>query len=123
MRPIVGGPRTSWRRPKYLMFRHRTRRGIESGAMDGKPCAGAILGLLLLAGSASAGPPMITDDPGTPAKGVWEENLALIVSDTRRQTVWATPSFDTNYNVTDHLQLNYTLPLEIVDNAGRGPVG
>jgi hypothetical protein len=91
--------------------------------MDGKPCAGAILGLLLLAGSASAGPPMITDDPGTPAKGVWEENLALIVSDTRRQTVWATPSFDTNYNVTDHLQLNYTLPLEIVDNAGRGPVG
>src|SRR4051794_15618580 len=123
MSRIVRVPRTPWRRPKYLMFRHRPRRGIKSAAMDGKWYAAAVVTVLLLGAGARAGPPMITDDPGTPAKGVWEENLALIVSDTRRQTVWATPSFDTNYNVTDQLQLNYTLPLVIVDNEGHGPDG
>jgi hypothetical protein len=67
---------------------------------------------------------MITDDPGTPRAGVWEENIALTLTWTRHQAVWQTPVFDNNYNITDNFQLNYTLPFLIVDNdGGHGPVG
>jgi hypothetical protein len=79
--------------------------------------------LLCAAQRSRAGPPMITDDPGTTA-GMWEENIALTLTWTRHQAVWQTPVFDNNYNITDNFQLNYTLPLLIVDNDGhRGPVG
>ena len=84
------------------------------------------LGVLLAATTAPifAGPPMITDDPGTPAAGVWEENISFTLSRTHRQAAWQTPVFDNNYNLTDQLQLNLIVPLMIVDNdAGRGPVG
>ena len=67
---------------------------------------------------------MITDDPGTPRAGIWEENIALTLARTRHHAVWETPVFDNNYNLTDSFQLNYTLPFLIVDNDGhRGPVG
>ena len=80
--------------------------------------------LLGAAQRSHAGPPMITDDPGTPRAGVWEENIALTLTWTRHQAIWQTPVFDNNYNITDNFQLNYTLPFLIVDNdGGRGPVG
>src|SRR5258708_3977701 len=66
---------------------------------------------------------MITDDPATPTAGIWEENLAFTLSSTRHQAVWQTPIFDNNYNLTDNFQLIYILPLLIVDNDGRDPVG
>jgi hypothetical protein len=79
--------------------------------------------LLCAAHRAYGGPPMITDDPGTPRAGVWEENIALTLTWTRHQAVWQTPVFDNNYNLTGNVQLNYTLPFLIVDNDGdHGPV-
>ena len=54
---------------------------------------------------AQGGPPMITDDPGTPGAGHWENNLAI--SFEHRSNEWAldAPGIDLNYGWGDHVQL------------------
>jgi hypothetical protein len=59
---------------------------------------------------AQGGPPMITDDPGTPGNGNWEINLAV----TRRHgdfgSEYELPLLDVNYGLGDHVQLKYEVP-------------
>lgn len=45
---------------------------------------------------AAGGPPMITDDPGTPGSGNWEINLAAVTSHTAGQTDYQLPLADFN---------------------------
>jgi hypothetical protein len=56
---------------------------------------------------AQGGPPMLTDDPGTPGPGKWEINIGM----TRQQSAHAfsseLPVLDFNYGVGDRIQLNY----------------
>jgi hypothetical protein len=54
---------------------------------------------------AQGGPPMITDDPGTPGSGKWENNIAILLG--HRPNEWSieTPQFDLNYGWGDHIQL------------------
>jgi len=49
---------------------------------------------------------MITDDPGTPGSGKWENNIAILLE--HRPNEWSieTPQFDLNYGWGDHIQLN-----------------
>ncbi len=66
----------------------------------------AVLTAVARVALAQAGAPMITDDPGTPGKGHWENNLAIAFE--HRPNEWAldAPGIDLNYGWGDHIQLS-----------------
>jgi len=67
---------------------------------------------------ASGGPPMITDDPGTPGNGNWEINLAAVTSHTAGETDYQLPLIDFNYGVGERLQLKFEMPWAVQHQAG-----
>jgi hypothetical protein len=71
---------------------------------------------------AQGGPPMITDDPGTPGPGNWEINLAWTDQRTAGSTFFGAPLLDANYGVGDRLQLNYQASWNVAQNAGQPTV-
>jgi hypothetical protein len=78
-----------------------------------------ILAAVLYAGSAwaSGGPPMITDDPGTPGDGHWEINVAALSSHSAGATTYQLPLADANYGVGDRIQLKFEMPWLLQDEA------
>jgi hypothetical protein len=54
---------------------------------------------------AQGGPPMVTDDPGTPGDAHWEINIAGMLASTADQNLLQFPYFDINYGLGDRLQL------------------
>ena len=64
--------------------------------------AGAISSL-----RAQGGPPMLTDDPGTPAAGHTEFNLAITLERRPHVQAWMLPELDYNYGFTDRFQVNF----------------
>jgi hypothetical protein len=59
------------------------------------------------ASRAQGGPPLITDDPGTPGAGHWEINLVTqITPSTSDKISYQAPLVDANYGWGDHLQIN-----------------
>lgn len=77
---------------------------------------------LLLAGTALAqgGPPMVTDDPGTPGNGHWEINVGAIQSRTAGRRELAAPDADINYGWGDTIQLKADIPLVTATPGGQG---
>jgi hypothetical protein len=78
------------------------------------------IGVLLLAGivlpvicHAEAGPPMITDDPGTPGKGHFEVNTAFTYEERPQAKSVSAPLLDINYGLFDHVQLKLQVPWEL----------
>jgi len=71
---------------------------------------------------AQGGPPMITDDPGTPGNGHWENNLAIAFE--HRPNEWSidAPAIDLNYGLGDHIQLTLQTSLAILKRSDRGPI-
>lgn len=71
-----------------------------------------LCGLVAAAGSALAqgGPPMVTDDPGTPGDGHWEINVGAIATRTPGRWEIAAPDADINYGWGDHIQLKLDVP-------------
>jgi hypothetical protein len=72
---------------------------------------------LLLAGVVGArvsfaqgGPPMITDDPGTPGNRNWEINVGFVQESSLGQKNFEAPVFDCNYGAGNHVQLNFEIP-------------
>jgi len=63
--------------------------------------------IFLARAHAQGGPPMITDDPGTPGNNNWEINLAWTDTRTPGSTEFGLPLLDANYGVGDRLQINY----------------
>jgi hypothetical protein len=59
---------------------------------------------------AAGGPPMITDDPGTPGDGHWEINLAAQSTTATNATTYQLPLVDINYGVGDRTQLKFEMP-------------
>src|SRR5262245_48129453 len=54
------------------------------------------------------GPPMLTDDPGTPGPGAWEINVAYLEQRTRdEQQLRSFPHIDVNYGLGERIQLKY----------------
>jgi hypothetical protein len=51
------------------------------------------------------GPPMITDDPGTPGNGKFEINLAVAAEHRPGETSFDAPAIDINYGVGERIQL------------------
>jgi hypothetical protein len=74
--------------------------------------------LLLAAGHAEAqgGPPLFTDDPGTPGAGNWEVNVAMTLDRTSLYSAWATPLVDANYGWGERLQLKLEMPWVVVSD-------
>jgi hypothetical protein len=79
-----------------------------------RPCAKAalLLGVLLSGNLAPAqgGPPLITNDAGTPGDGHWEINLAASGSRTAGQLEIATPDIDINYGWGERVQFSMHVP-------------
>ena len=66
------------------------------------------------------GPPMITDDPGTPGNGKWENNLAIIIGHRPNETSIDLPEIDLNYGVGDQIQLTLQTAPVLLSAAVRG---
>lgn len=92
--------------------------------MDRKRLAGIFASLALGAASSVAlgqgGPPMITDDPGTPGNGHWEINVAYPFTRTPSQVVMETPHIDLNYGLGDNIQLKCETGWLIGKDDGQG---
>lgn len=62
---------------------------------------------------AQGGPPMRTDDPGTPGNGNWEINVAATADRRPDERVWEAPLLDMNYGLGDRIQLKFELPFVV----------
>ncbi len=72
---------------------------------------------------AQGGPPMITDDPGTPGKGHWENNFAIAFSHVPNEWSGDAPGIDLNYGWGDHIQLNLQTSVSVLKRSDHGLVG
>jgi hypothetical protein len=59
---------------------------------------------------AQGGPPLLTDDPGTPGDGHSELNIAFTAEKFRQEIQWEAPLLDFNYGVGERIQLKVELP-------------
>jgi len=65
---------------------------------------------------AQGGPPMITDDPGTPGDKKWEINLGWSTQRTAGSTVYGLPLLDANYGIGERIELTYESPWAVLDS-------
>src|ERR1700730_2396497 len=72
---------------------------------------------------AQGGPPMITDDPGTPGNGKFEINVAVAFNRLPQEISWDVPALDINYGVGDHIQLTLQTAPVILKRSGQGAIG
>src|SRR5207245_11755180 len=68
------------------------------------------------------GPPMITDDPGTPGNGHWENNVAIAFEHRPNEWSIAAPALDLNYGWGDHIQLNLESSVAVLKRSDDGPI-
>ncbi|MBL9215037.1 MAG: hypothetical protein JNG83_06135 [Opitutaceae bacterium] len=65
--------------------------------------------LSLTCGKLTAGPPLLTQDTGTPGAGQWEVNLAWVQAERPGARERAQPLVDVNYGPTERTQLKYEI--------------
>lgn len=90
--------------------------------MNFRFCITAFL-FLLTAGPAFAGPPLLTDDTGTPGDKKWEINVALTLDKRHSEATYQAPLFDLNYGIGDNIQIKYEVPLVVRHEQGAGTNG
>jgi hypothetical protein len=76
--------------------------------------------------AAQGGPPLLTDDPGTPGNRNWEINVSSTQFWSKPEREFEGPLLDINYGLGDRIQLKYEVPyLFDSDNGGafKGGVG
>jgi hypothetical protein len=61
-------------------------------------------------GLAQGGPPLVTDDPGTPGSRRWEVNVAFLVERRGSERIFEAPLVDANYGVGDRIQVKLEIP-------------
>jgi hypothetical protein len=66
---------------------------------------------------------MITDDPGTPGNGKWENNLAIIFEHRPNEISLDVPEIDLNYGVGEHIQLTLQSAPVLLKRSGHGLIG
>jgi hypothetical protein len=69
------------------------------------------------------GPPMITDDPGTPGNGKWENNFAIAFEHQSGETAYDVPTIDLNYGVGEHIQLTLQTAPVLLKRSDHGVIG
>jgi hypothetical protein len=67
---------------------------------------------------AQGGPPLLTDDPGTPGRNNWEINLGYTLDRRPNESDYETPILDMNYGWGDRVQLKYEMPYLYDSSAG-----
>ena len=75
-----------------------------------------IWGTLPLA--AQGGPPLRTDDPGTPGNRNWEINVASTQFWSKSEREFESPLLDINYGLGDRIQLKYEVPYSFNSDNG-----
>jgi hypothetical protein len=83
----------------------------------------AICALAAHNAQAQGGPPMITDDPGTPGNGKFENNLAIAFERRPSEIAFDAPAVDINYGVGENIQLTLQTAPVILKRRGHGPIG
>jgi hypothetical protein len=78
--------------------------------------------LLSLPAHAQAGPPFLSNDPGTPGNANWEINIAVAPTVTREASAYQVPQLDVNYGLGERLQLTYEVPFVVANGAGAPQV-
>jgi hypothetical protein len=91
----------------------------------GKACPLRLVVLLLFLAVAyqawgQGGPPMRTDDPGTPGNGNWEINTGLTTERRIDERVFEAPVLDINYGAGERVQINFEIPW-VVRGTDTGP--
>jgi hypothetical protein len=83
----------------------------------------ALAAFIARAAFAQGGPPMITDDPGTPGNGHWENNVAIAFA--HRPNEWSidAPAIDLNYGWGDHIQITLQTSAALLKRSDRGLIG
>lgn len=66
---------------------------------------------------------MITDDPGTPGNGKWENNLAIAFSHVPNEWSLDAPAIDLNYGWGDHIQLTLQSSVALLKRSEHGLIG
>jgi hypothetical protein len=66
---------------------------------------------------------MITDDPGTPGNGHWENNIAVTFEHRPGETSFDSPLIDLNYGVGEHIQLTLQGGPVLLKRNGHGLIG
>ena len=66
---------------------------------------------------------MITDDPGTPGNGRWENNFAIIFEHRPNETSFDAPEIDLNYGVGEHIQFTLQNAPVLLKRSGHGLIG
>jgi outer membrane receptor protein involved in Fe transport len=97
----------------HRVLKARIRDGIV--ILLGVLCMAACIGAC-----AQGGPPMVTDDPGTPGDGHWEINLATIGSRTTRGWDVDVIDADINYGWGDRVQLKLDAPWSYLQTEDGG---
>src|SRR4030095_7034788 len=69
------------------------------------------------------GPPMITDDPGTPGNGKWENNFAIAFEHRPGETAYDVPAIDLIYGLGDQIQLTLQIAPVLLKPSGHGLIG
>jgi len=69
------------------------------------------------------GPPMITDDPGTPGDGKFEINLAIAFEHRPGETTYDAPAIDINYGVGERIQLTLQGGPVLLKRRDHGAIG
>ncbi len=69
------------------------------------------------------GPPMITDDPGTPGNGKWENNIAIAFSHVPNEWSIDAPGIDLNYGLGDQIQLTLQGGPAVIKRSDHGLIG
>ena len=72
---------------------------------------------------AQGGPPMITDDPGTPGDGHWEINIATTLEQRPHEQSWGLPQLDLNYGLGERIQLTLQTSFDVLKRSDHGPIG
>jgi hypothetical protein len=71
----------------------------------------AAIAVLLISGTARAwaqgGPPMLTDDTGTPGNGTWEINVGCTAQQMPGSSEFGAPQLDLNYGIGNRIELTY----------------
>ena len=78
----------------------RVRPVTVSGVRRGRIPTGLLAAALFVASGparAQGGPPLVTDDPGTPGAGKWEVNVAFTMDRTSDSGLYGAPLVDMNY--------------------------
>src|SRR4051812_10929059 len=72
---------------------------------------------------AQGGPPLITDDPGTPGNGKFEINLAIAFEHRPGATSFDAPAIDFNYGLGDRIQLTLQTAPVLLKRSEHGLIG